>query len=119
MGAKRELKPKVYRQDNRLTVLANFTSNAFGYDYYGTGLEYGWKEIFMLRAVYRFENALFSPSKRQDVYTGLAAGATVDIPFKKDGGPRLAIDYSFRASFAISRARMVAWVCALTCNFLI
>jgi hypothetical protein len=98
MGKKKEIKPKVFKQDYRLTALANFTSNAFGYDYYGVGLEFGYQEIFMLRAAYRFEKGQFSKASRLDVYTGLAAGMTVDIPFKKDGGPRLALDYSFRAT---------------------
>jgi hypothetical protein len=98
MGTKKEIKPKVYKQDYRLTAIANFTSNAFGYDYYGVGLEWGWKEIFMLRAAWRFEKGQFDPATRLDVYTGLAAGATFDIPFKKEGGPHLAIDYSFRAT---------------------
>jgi len=98
MGPKKELKPKVFKQDYRLTALANFTSNAFGYDYYGVGLEFGWKEIFMLRAAWRFEKGQFKAADRLDVYTGLAAGATFDIPFKKEGGPRLAIDYSFRST---------------------
>ncbi len=97
-GRKIETKPKVYKQDFRLTALADFTSNAFGYDYYGVGAEFGWKEILMLRAAMRFENGMFNPAKRLDVYTGPAAGFTVNIPFNKDGGPRLAIDYSFRAT---------------------
>ena len=97
MGKKKEVKPKIFKQDYRLTALANFTSNAFGYDYYGVGLEFGFKEIFMLRCAYRFEKGQFSTATRLDVYTGLAAGMTVDIPFK-EGGPRLAIDYAFRAT---------------------
>ncbi len=98
MGVKKEVKPKVFKQDYRLTAIANFTSNAFGYDYYGVGLEWGWKEIFMLRAAWRFEKGQFSADTRLDAYTGLAAGASVDIPFKKGGGPRMSIDYSYRAS---------------------
>lgn len=98
MGVKKEVKPKVFVQDYRLTAIANFTSNAFGYDYYGVGLEFGWKKIFMLRAAWRFEKGQFNDATRLDVYTGLAAGATVDIPFKKEGGPRMAIDYSFRST---------------------
>jgi len=98
MGAKIEVKPKVYKQNYRLTALANFTSNSFGNDYYGVGLEFALKEIFMLRCAYRFENGQFNPATRTDIYTGFAAGMSVDIPFKKDGGPRLALDYSFRAT---------------------
>ena len=100
MGSKIETKPNVYKQNYRLTFLANFTSNAFGRDYYGLGAEWSFKEIFMLRAAYRFEPGMFKPAENLDVYTGLAVGATVDVPFKKDGGPRLAIDYSFRSTRA-------------------
>jgi hypothetical protein len=97
MGKKREVEPKIYKQDFRLTALANFTSNAFGYDHYGVGLEFGWKEVLMLRAAYRFETGQFKKDTRLNVYTGLAAGITFDVPLKKDG-PRLGIDYSFRAT---------------------
>jgi hypothetical protein len=95
MGKKKEVEPKVYKQDYRLTALANFTSNAFGYDNYGVGLEFGWKEMLMLRAAYRFESGQFKKASRLNVYTGFAAGFTFDAPLKKDG-PRLGIDYSFR-----------------------
>jgi hypothetical protein len=98
-ASKKEKAPKVFVQDYRLTAIANFTSNAFGYDYYGVGLEFGWKKMLMLRAAWRFEKGQFNAADRLDVYTGLAAGATFDIPFKKDFvGPHLAIDYSFRAT---------------------
>ena len=95
MGKKIEVSPKVYKQDYRLTALANFTSNAFGYDNYGVGLEFGWREMLMLRAAYRFESGQFKKDSRLNVYTGFAAGFTFDAPLKKDG-PRLGIDYSFR-----------------------
>jgi hypothetical protein len=98
MGPKKEVQPKVFKQDFRLTAIANFTSNAFGYDYYGVGLEFGWREILKLRAAWRFEKGQFVAADRLDVYTGLAAGVTFEIPFKKDGGPHLGIDYSFRAT---------------------
>jgi hypothetical protein len=95
MGKKIETEPKVFKQNYRLTVLANFTSNAFGFDHYGVGMEFGWKEIIMLRAAYRFEQGQFKKSTRLNAYTGLSAGITFDAPLKKDG-PRLGIDYSFR-----------------------
>jgi len=98
MGKKKEVEPKVYKQDYRLTVLANFTSNAFGYDHYGVGLEFGWREILMLRAAYRFESGQFKDKTRLNVYTGLSAGLTFDAPLKKGDkdAPRLGVDYSFR-----------------------
>ena len=97
-GRKVETKPKVFKQDFRFTVVADFTSNAFGYDYYGVGAEFGWKEVFMLRGAFRFESGMFNPATRLDVYTGPAAGFTVNVPFSKESGTKLAIDYSFRST---------------------
>jgi hypothetical protein len=99
MGKKKEVAPTVYKQDYRLSAVANFSSNAFGNDHFGLGLEFGFREMFMLRAAYRFESAIFKKELTTTVYTGLSAGLTVDVPFKKDG-PRLGIDYSFRATRA-------------------
>jgi hypothetical protein len=98
MGKKKEVSPKIYKQDYRLTAMANFASNAFGNDYYGVGLEFGWREMLMLRAAYRFENGLFKEASRVNVYSGLAAGFTFEAPLKKGTGTKLAIDYSFRAT---------------------
>lgn len=99
MGKKKEVSPKVFKQDYRITAMANFASNAFGYDHYGLGVEFGWREIVMLRAAYRFETGQFKKETLLNAYTGLAAGVTFDAPLKKGGeGPRLAIDYSFRAT---------------------
>lgn len=98
MGKKKEVKPTVYKQDYRLTILANFASNAFGNDHYGAGLEFGWRDIIMLRGAYRFETGLFKEATRVNIYTGLAAGLTFNAPLKKDGTTSLAIDYSFRAT---------------------
>ncbi len=98
-GQRLEFKPGSFRNDYRITLSANFTSNAFGNDNYGVGLEFSYKDIVMLRSGYRFEEKIFNPAERTTVYTGLAAGATFNAPFKKDGtGPNLAIDYSFRAT---------------------
>lgn len=100
MGKKKEVEPNVYKQDYRLTAVANFTSNAFGSDNYGLGMEFGWREMLMLRAAYRIENGIFKRETRFNVYNGLSAGLTVEAPFKKDGtGPRLGLDYSFRATY--------------------
>jgi hypothetical protein len=102
MGKKKEVQPKVFKQDFRLTALANFTSNAFGSDHYGAGLEFGWREMLMIRAAYRMENGIFKKDTRYNVYNGLSAGMSFEAPLKKNAengaGPRIAIDYSFRAT---------------------
>ncbi|MEO1436179.1 MAG: PorV/PorQ family protein, partial [Bacteroidota bacterium] len=82
----------------RITLVANFTSNSFSKDQYGGGLEYALKEQFMLRLGYQYEDGLLDDAERTNVYTGLAAGATVEVPMKKGGDSTIGIDYSYRAS---------------------
>lgn len=85
-------------EENRLTVVGNFTANSFSRDEIGAGLEYSLKENFMLRAAYRYELDLENDIEAS-IYTGLSAGASVEIPLsreKKD--TRLGIDYAYRAT---------------------
>lgn len=85
-----EDKPK-----HRATVMASFTSNSFQNDYLGLGLEYSFREMFMLRGGFRHENDIFDSENSATFYTGFSAGATVQHRLG-DKGPRVAIDYSFR-----------------------
>lgn len=97
MGRKIELSPKKFTQFYRLTFLGQYTANAFGNDNWGLGAEFSLKEIFMVRAAYRFENGIFKGETSSSAYNGFAAGMSVNIPFKKDNsGPALAVDYGFR-----------------------
>jgi hypothetical protein len=85
----------------RITPVANFTSNSFSQDQIGGGLEYSFREIFTLRGGYRHE---FQTGGVQDfelpIYTGLAAGASIAVPLGKDRPDRKAtrfiIDYAYR-----------------------
>ena len=79
---------------HRLTALLNFTSNSFLNDYIGGGVEYAFREKLMLRAAYRYEQAI-GTIDAVTMYTGLSAGATVQSELGK-GGPILALDYSYR-----------------------
>ncbi len=78
----------------RLSMFGNFTSNSFNNDYLGLGLEYGFRNLFMLRAAYRYENGIGNPTTSSTMYMGLAMGATVQT--RLGNGPMLALDYSFR-----------------------
>ena len=88
-------------EDHRLTLAGNFTSNSFSSDQIGGGLEYSFNEMFMLRAGYRYEA---DRDEAQLVgssdYTGLSAGATIEVPVNKKGGGEssFGVDYSFRAT---------------------
>lgn len=85
-----EDKPK-----HRATIMATFVSNSFLNDYLGAGIEYSYKEIFMLRGAYRHEKGIHDNEAPTSFYTGFSAGATVQFPIGKKG-PLLALDYSYR-----------------------
>ncbi len=82
----------------RLTAVGNFTSNSFSQDQLGGGLEFSLKELFMLRAGYRYEFKSGSPTEvERPLYTGLSAGATVSLPLSKDKkNTKISIDYAYR-----------------------
>jgi len=88
---------------HRLTPMASFTSNSFLSDYLGAGLEYSYKNMFMVRGGYRHEldpgdvttDASGAEVSSRSFYTGFAAGATVQAPLGRTG-PMLALDYSYR-----------------------
>ncbi|KAA3631064.1 MAG: DUF3308 domain-containing protein [Bacteroidetes bacterium] len=82
----------------RLTAVGNFTSNSFSQDQLGGGLEFSLKELFMLRAGYRYEFKSGSPSEAErPLYTGLSAGASVALPLSKEKkNTKVSIDYAYR-----------------------
>lgn len=87
--------------DHRLTAMANFTSNSFSRDQIGGGLEYAFKELFMLRGGYRYEDGITQSlnfDQRATAFTGLSGGVSVAVPLKKGGESALGIDYSYRTT---------------------
>lgn len=89
--------------EQRITMAASFTSNAFLKDNVTVGLEYSLFNIMQLRAGYIFTFEKLDKDSRTTANTGLCAGASVDIPLtkKKDDGsmrPTLALEYSYRAA---------------------
>jgi hypothetical protein len=84
-------------KNNRITVMGAFTANSFQKDQFRIGLEYGWKNILMIRGGYNFEKGIFSSSDRTTVYTGPCAGFTLEIPMGKNKST-FGIDYSYTAT---------------------
>jgi len=80
---------------HRLTAMGNFQSNSFNNDYLGVGAEYAFREMFMLRAGYRYEKGITSDANSTTMYTGIAVGATAQKRLGENG-PMVSIDYSFR-----------------------
>jgi opacity protein-like surface antigen len=83
---------------HRITVLANFTANSFTKDQYGLGLEYSMKEMFTARVGYQYEDGLLDDALRTNIHTGLSAGASLQVPFKKGGDQKIGVDYAYRTT---------------------
>lgn len=86
----------------RLTMLGNFTSNAFSQDQIGGGAELSLlKDILQVRGGYKYSFGPAAASVTTDaLYTGPCAGVSFDVPLKKGDteGSRFAIDYGYQAT---------------------
>jgi len=80
-----------------LRVLGNFTSNAFSRDQVGGGAEIQFKNLITLRGGYKYEVGSTAGDK-ENLYTGIAAGATINVPISKEGGTKIGIDYAYRTT---------------------
>ncbi|HHS95330.1 MAG TPA: PorV/PorQ family protein, partial [Phaeodactylibacter sp.] len=82
---------------NKVTLLGNFTANSFSQDQIGAGLEYAFNDRFVLRGGYKYEFGSTSEGgSKAPVYTGLAAGFSIQVPLKKESKKKFAIDYAYR-----------------------
>lgn len=84
-------------EDMFIRGLGNFTSNAFSRDQLGAGVEFSFRKLVVLRAAYKHSLGGISDETR-DVYTGLAGGASIEVPITKGGANNLGIDYAYRAT---------------------
>lgn len=90
-------------EDHKLTPMGTFISNSFSYDNIGIGLEYKFKNYLVARASYLYEKDIFSSEDTKTVLGGLAAGLTLELPYKSgkdaEGNAKMSsfgIDYSYR-----------------------
>lgn len=90
-------KDSAYNKTHRVTGMATFTSNSFSKDQFRLGLEYGWKNMLMLRAGYVYEKGIMDITTRTTAYTGPCAGFTVELPFGKNKST-FSIDYSYQTT---------------------
>jgi len=86
-----------YVNDLIIRGLSNFTSNAFSRDQIGIGLEVMFNDMITLRGAYKQEVG-DSGSIQGNLYSGLAGGASVELPFNKEGATRIGLDYAYRAT---------------------
>lgn len=91
---------------HRLTTSANFTSNSFTNDLFAIGLEYGFKQLFMLRGGYIYEKGIFDENESMTLFTGPNAGFTIQIPLNKEKGSSFDLDYAYRLTNAFDGVHM-------------
>lgn len=83
--------------DHKLTLAGTFTSNSFTNDQFVAGLEYRFRNIFMIRGGFTYEKDIFDDVLRTTWFTGPSGGVTIDLPMGKSG-KTFGVDYSFRAT---------------------
>lgn len=86
----------LFGRASRLTLLGNFTSNAFSRDQLGGGLEFALNQNFALRAGYKMEFEAPQGSKEASLDNGISAGLSVSLPLRKGTDNRLSLDYGYR-----------------------
>jgi hypothetical protein len=84
-------------ENMRLTTSAQFTSNSFTNDQFGFGAEFGFKERFILRGGYQWEDNISSDEYTRTALTGPTAGLTVQVPTGANQ-TIIGIDYSYRVT---------------------
>lgn len=84
--------------NQRITAAFNFTSNSFTQDQFNLGFEYGFKQLFMIRAGMVYEKGLFNAEKRTTALTGPTAGFSAYLPLGRASTRKLGIDYAYRTT---------------------
>ncbi|MAJ89785.1 MAG: DUF3308 domain-containing protein [Flavobacteriales bacterium] len=82
--------------EHRITGAGAFTSNSFQKDQYRLGGEYSYREMFMLRLGYTYEEGIRTPSTRTTALRGPSGGLTIELPMGGDAGSTFGLDYSYR-----------------------
>jgi len=79
---------------NRLSLMGNFTSNAFSRDQLGGGLELSVGKNFGIRVGYKAE--LDAPADQATIDNGISGGISFSTAIRKGSDTRLGLDYGYR-----------------------
>ena len=83
--------------DHRLTTAGTFTSNSFTKDQFRIGVEYAFREMFMVRGGYVYESDATDDVSNATTNLGPSFGATIQVPLGESGST-FGIDYSYRVT---------------------
>lgn len=76
----------------KLTLIGNFTANAFTRDELTGGMEFALNDLFSARAAYRYELG----TGEKSINSGISGGMSVNIPLDRDDKTRrLSLDYGY------------------------
>ncbi len=67
----------------KLTPCFNFRSNSFTSDQYQVGVQASWKDMFMLRGGYDYQDGIITKAEATTVNLGPSFGATFQMPFTR------------------------------------
>ena len=96
---------------HRITFAGAFTANSYTRDVFSLGIEYGFRNLFMIRAGYGLESVGKGAAEMNEkaailfnsdsFFAGPAVGATAVVPLTKERknhtvGPRIYFDYGYR-----------------------
>lgn len=87
-------RPESDTYQHRLTAHGNFNYNAFSSNVTAIGLEYAFKDMFMLRGGYAYQENIHTENDYRTQYYGFSGGAGFVLPISKSG-TRIAIDYAY------------------------
>lgn len=86
VAAQKDSSSSQIKANHRITLAGNFTANSFTKDQYRIGVEYGFRNLFMVRAGYVLESTTwFDSTLRTSAYTGPAFGGSLIAPLGKSG----------------------------------
>lgn len=91
------------KAENKLTLAASFTSNAFSKDQFRLGAQYSLGDYLSVRGGFYYEDGLLNPESATKLYTGPSGGVSFELPFGprekgKERNKSFGIDYSYRAT---------------------
>lgn len=87
----------LFGEKMKLTSHLQYTSNSFTRDQFGLGAEFSFRDRFILRGGYQWEDGLTSSEDRTTVFTGPTGGMTIQIP-TGENGTIIGLDYSYRVT---------------------
>lgn len=92
-----ETEDEEFIADHRITTAGTFTSNSFTKDQFRFGVEYAFREMFMVRGGYVYESDITDDEANATASLGASFGATIEVPLGKSGNT-FGVDYSYRAT---------------------